>query len=459
MWAIGMTGVWGSRGKGATLKLIMSAFACAPSVGSEEGVGWNWALQAARHGHEVHVVTQHMHQPAIEAACAKGDFGNLHFHYLTLQKSLDRLKNRWSNYSLVSYYYAWQLKLLGFAQQLHRQHNFDLAQHVTYVQDWTPSGLMNLPIPFIWGPVGGSANVMPHGIAAREMGWPAYALRFERNRRLMQQGLKAVDPFVRRTMAKADHILIYTENGVEVVPPRFRDKARSIIHIGVSDFDLPAAAERAEQGDFSRPFQIMTGGRLVHWKGVDLLIEGFARFLEQTPEASDARLYVSGRGPFQPTLEALVTRLGLERQVTFLGFLPSRDDLYIKMAECDLFALPTLRDGPPVGILEAMFAGLPILCLDHGATRELVPPHAGHLVPAESRAGAVNGIAAALADGFRDRAALWRKGLIARDHVARFHDWDRIGDEAQGIYQEVLRTSPRRNAALAHATPQSDPTV
>ncbi|MGF1455136.1 MAG: glycosyltransferase family 4 protein [Alphaproteobacteria bacterium] len=425
----------------------MSAFACAPSCGSEEGVGWNWAVQAASRGHDVHVVTQHMHRAEIEAELARRPVEGLTFHYLTVNDAWDRVKNNWTNYSLVSYYYAWQIKLRGLAKRLHEAERFDIVQHVTYVQDWTPSGLMDIPAPFIWGPVGGSANVLPASITNGDMDWPAYALRFERSRRLMQEGLKRFDPFVRRTMAKADRILIYTENGVDVVPARFRQKARPIVHIGVSDFDIPASAARAETVDLQQPFQIMTGGRLVHWKGIDLLIEGFARFLTAVPEAaaSGARLLVTGKGDYQPHLQALVERLGLTGHVDFLGFLPTRDDLYMAMTACDVFALPTLRDGPPVGILEAMFAGLPILCLDHGATRELVPRFAGHLVPPVGRDGTVQGIANALAQGYRDRAALWAKGHKAQAHVTDVHHWDRIGDAAEQHYQEVLAApSPQR---------------
>ncbi len=414
-------------------------------------MGWNWAIQAARRGHDVHVVTQHMHREEIEAELARRPVEGLTFHYLTVNDTWDRVKNNWTNYSLVSYYYAWQLKLRGLAKRLHQAERFDLVQHVTYVQDWTPSGLMDIPAPFIWGPVGGSANVLPRSITNADMEWPSYALRFERSRRLMQEGLKRFDPFVRRTMAKADRILIYTRNGVDVVPPKFRSKAFPIVHIGVSDFDIPAAAARPATVDLDRPFQVMTGGRLVHWKGIDLLIEAFARFLREVreAEATGARLLITGKGAYQDHLEAIVERLGIASHVDFLGFLPTRDDLYMTMTACDLFALPTLRDGPPVGILEAMFAGLPVLCLDHGATQELVPDFAGHLVKPMGRAGTVGEIAKALGEAFRDRPALWAKGHKAQAHVSDVHHWDRIGDEAERHYQDVLAASgsPRLTAA------------
>jgi hypothetical protein len=39
-------------------RVILSAYACEPNLGSEPGIGWNWAIQAARHGNEMHVVTR-----------------------------------------------------------------------------------------------------------------------------------------------------------------------------------------------------------------------------------------------------------------------------------------------------------------------------------------------------------------------------------------------------------------
>ena len=182
-----------------------------------------------------------------------------------------------------------------------------------------------------------------------------------------------LDPLVARTRRRATVILTYTDEALEGIPARHRGKARSIVHIGVSDSDVVVDDANV---DTATPFTVVSGGRLVHWKGLDLLIEGFADFVRATGDA-DARLVFTGSGPYRPYLEALVARHGLAAQVAFLGHLPSRDDVYRAVTSADLYALPTLRDGPPVAILEAMLAARPVLCLDLGATRELVPDDAG----------------------------------------------------------------------------------
>jgi glycosyltransferase involved in cell wall biosynthesis len=140
-------------------------------------------------------------------------------------------------------------------------------------------------------------------------------------------------------------------------------------------------------------------------------------------------------------MEKLVADLDLAASVDFLGRLATRADVLDLLLECHLYALPTLRDGPPVAILEAMSLGLPILCLDHGATRELVPDDGGFKVPLHSRQQVVDGLAAAIGVAGDDLPALHERGLSARRYAVEVHDWNRIGDTIDRIYRELMATS------------------
>jgi glycosyltransferase involved in cell wall biosynthesis len=85
-----------------------------------------------------------------------------------------------------------------------------------------------------------------------------------------------------------------------------------------------------------------------------------------------------------------------------------------------------------------MALGLPVLCLRLGSTDELVPDSAGLKVNVGSREQVVSGIVSALAWAELHRAELHQMGLRARAHIAEFHNWNRIGDEIQAIYEETL---------------------
>lgn len=415
-------------------RILVAAYACEPGKGSEPGVGWNWAREISRHGYEVHVITRANNRAAIERELGgePPDTG-LRFHYIDLGRFWLGVKRRLGYPGLIIYYYLWQVKLAWYARRLHRHLRFRLAHHVTFVNDWMPSGLSVLPIPFIWGPVGGSANRLPKQV---QLHLPAYARAHELVRRVAQEGLKRLDPFLWLTRRRAVRILTFTRSALDGIPAAHRWKAFPITHIGISESDVPlrqttGAGPRRETG-----LTVMSGGRLVHWKGFELLIEGFA--VHQRETGGESRLIITGGGPYQPFLSRLARRLGVAGGVHFVGRIPTREMVYERLSESDLYALPTLRDGPPVAILEAMVAGVPILCLDHGATKELVPAGAGFKIPLGTRPEIVSGIARALNWGLEHRSELKAMGESARAYALAHHDWEVIGEEIARIYEGVL---------------------
>jgi len=248
----------------------------------------------------------------------------------------------------------------------------------------------------------------------------------------MQRTLRSADPFVALTRRRADLILTFTREALDGIPARHRRKARPVVHVGVPSADLPEPTKVPGTGEV---FTVVSGSRLVHWRGFDLLIEAFGNFLRDT--GADARLMITGDGPFRPHLEQLIGALDVGDCVTLLGRLPTRADVYRVVESADLFALPILRDGPSASILEAMLAGRPVLCLDQGGSGEMVPEGLGFKVKVKARAQVVEDIAEALvwADAHRDELA--RMGRAAREYAVERHDWNRIGDAIHAIYREV----------------------
>jgi glycosyltransferase involved in cell wall biosynthesis len=411
-------------------KVIISAYGCEPNAGSELGIGWNWAVQAARHGNEVHVVTRANNRSRIESELARHPVANLHFHYLDLPIIFRWWKRAAGYYGLISYYYTWQVALMFVAPSLHRKHHFDLAHHVTWGNDWMPSGLFVLPTPFIWGPIGGSSNQIPRQI---DLGLPAYARRHDWVRSRLQRLLVAADPLVARTRARAKRILAYSKDARAGIPSKHRGKASCIIHIGMSDSDLQRTPSSVPQGGEMR---LVMGGRLVHWKGYDLALEGFAGYLRQG--ATAGRLIVTGGGPYKPVLQDLAGKLGIASHVDFVGHLPTRADVWDLFRTSSLYLLPTLRDGPLLTTLEAMAMGLPILCMRFGSSYEMVPDSAGLKIELSNHDQMVSDIARALAWAATHRDDLQKMGAHARAHVTEFYTWNRIGDEIQAVYEETL---------------------
>ena len=129
--------------------VLISAFSCLPNKGSEPGTGWACVRGMARRHHRVWVLTACKNRPAIESALTQSPVPDLHFVYPE-----PRWFRLWPKMP-QSYYYLWQIAAYLCARRLHRQIGFDVVHHIKYVKYWMPSFLSLLPVPFVWGPVGG----------------------------------------------------------------------------------------------------------------------------------------------------------------------------------------------------------------------------------------------------------------------------------------------------------------
>jgi glycosyltransferase involved in cell wall biosynthesis len=415
---------------GRRLKVLLSAYACEPEKGSEPGVGWNWAKQIARFN-DVWVITRANNKEPIEHALKNEPMPNVHWVYFDLPRWLRFWKK--GQRGVYLYYYLWQIGSYFVARQLHNKVKFDVAHHVTMTMDWMLSGLALLKVPFIWGAVGGSTHVVPAGIASH---MPPKAILEEQIRRLVQKSMKHWDPFLRRTTRHASCILTFTRDAIGGLPFCYRNKAQPIIHIGVNSNDIPHIKVNDRCYFRTAELKVLSNGRLVYWKGHDLLIRGFARLIKDT--RVNARLLITGNGPYRRQLEALIARLNVEEYVNLSGRLPHRKDVYRTLAECDLYALLTCRDGPPVSILEAMHMGRPIMCLDIGATREMVPDDAGIKLTAVDSDGLVDEIACSLSWAIAHKDRLREMGANGRRYVENMCYWDQIGQNLELLYKSFM---------------------
>jgi hypothetical protein len=108
--------------------------------------------------HEVWVLTRpDESKEIIEAELDRNPIPNLHFVYFTLPFWQD--SRCWGESGgMQTHYYLWQIQAYFVARRLHAQIGFDVIHHVTFVKYSSPSFLSLLPVPFVWGPVGGGES-------------------------------------------------------------------------------------------------------------------------------------------------------------------------------------------------------------------------------------------------------------------------------------------------------------
>jgi glycosyltransferase involved in cell wall biosynthesis len=170
-------------------------------------------------------------------------------------------------------------------------------------------------------------------------------------------------------------------------------------------------------------------GRLIGNKGPQHLLEAVPALLGVAPEAE---VVFVGDGPMLETLQARTAELGLEENVTFLG---SRDDVPEILRDSDVFVRPSLTEGMPLAVLEAMACGLPVIATAVGGTGEVIRHlQNGMLVQPCDHAGLVK----ALIDIALDDRLRHRLGENARRSVEEDYSWERVIEANLDIYDEVL---------------------
>jgi glycosyltransferase involved in cell wall biosynthesis len=117
---------------------------------------------------------------------------------------------------------------------------------------------------------------------------------------------------------------------------------------------------------------VFTPARLHEQKGHKYLIDAVA-------SVPNAMFVLAGDGPERNFLEKYAFDRGVNERVIFLGY---RKDIAQLLASCDLFVLPSLYEGLPISIIEAMASGKPIIATDIGGNNEaIIHGETGYLVP------------------------------------------------------------------------------
>ena len=210
-----------------------------------------------------------------------------------------------------------------------------------------------------------------------------------------------------------------------VAPYRGEEKLSRVVPNGV---DLSLVPEETK----NVPRRVISVGTLKARKCMDRTLEAFARLAGEYP---DATLTIVGIGEMEAQLKARIAELGLEDRVTLTGGLP-HEQVIDRMAQSDLFVLPSWGEGYGIVYIEAMAAGcIAVGAKDEGIEDTITDGENGFLVPA----GDIDETERVMRTVFENReqyAALREKGRQA----ARALTWARNAQTVEEIYLELLHS-------------------
>ncbi len=220
----------------------------------------------------------------------------------------------------------------------------------------------------------------------------------------------------------AEERAIVVENGVD---PRPYEEAA--LHRAVVRKELSIAEDALLVGAV---------GLLNEAKGHDYLVAAMERVRAVLPHA---QCVIVGEGALRPSLEDKIARMSPPGGVRLLGY---RRDVPRVLAALDVFAMPSLWEGMPYGVLEAMASGLPVIASDVNGCRDLVADEVtGLLIPARDSMALANGLLRLL----RDEPLRARLGAAGRKLVATRYSLETMIDH----YAELFRSLCRRTGTTS----------
>jgi glycosyltransferase involved in cell wall biosynthesis len=238
--------------------------------------------------------------------------------------------------------------------------------------------------------------------------------------------LPTIGKWVFRT---ADAIICYTETerdqvvGLGVSPGKIH-----VIHNGIdTSVFVPSNSSSPKK-------QILWIGRFTPGKGVEYLLKGFGAFSREFP---DYTLMMIGRGPLRDDFTRMIQEMDLEDKVVLRDFIPNKElpGLY---QDSSLFILPSLEEGVPRTILEAMACGRPVICTALPQLVDIVSG-CGVLVPPADDGAVADALSALVSDPVLAR----NLGQSARAKVVSQYSWDDTVARTLDLYASLVHAVPR----------------
>ncbi|HLJ62518.1 MAG TPA: glycosyltransferase family 4 protein [Stellaceae bacterium] len=358
-----ISGLW------RVMRVLLSTYSCGPDLGSEPGIGWNWALRSARLGHEVLLLMRAVDVGPVEAA-------------LTRYREASRIRiipydppwlpNRAkTGHRLIRFHnLLWQIGAFFFLRRRIKELEPDLVHHLTWGVFRQPSLLGLLGRPFVFGPVGGGETA-PTRLRYH---FSALAHLFEALRDALNW-LALIDPLMTATFSRAGVIAVKTDETKLRIPQRFHHKVVRYLELGIDASVLAEPAPR-EVTATSHPLRILFVGRLIHWKGIYYVAAAYRRLMEELPEAE---LTIVGQGIDAARLKRFAGRLGIAHRIRWIARVEHTEMGKLYRGH-DLCLFPSLHDSSGNVALEALSHGLPVVTLDLGGPKEIVDESCGRVI-------------------------------------------------------------------------------
>jgi glycosyltransferase involved in cell wall biosynthesis len=415
------------------MRVLLLAESCNPEWVSVPLVGWSHCRAIASLA-DSHLVTQVRNRDAIlRAGLREGiDFTPINSEAVEARvyKLAGKLRGGsgkgWTTLaglSALSYHYYEHLVWQQFGKRI-RDGEFDIVHRITPLSPTASSSLAvkcrEARVPFVLGPLNGGVPWPKHFDSARrkEKEWLSY----------VRDAYKLLPGF-HSTRRAASAILIGSRDTWRQVPEMYR---RKCIYIPENAID-PERFTKQRTRRAAKPVRAVFIGRLVPYKGADMLVEAALPLLK----SGALSIEIIGDGPQMPELQELIRREQVESAVSLPGWV-EHGKLQDRLLDADVLAFPSIREFGGGVALEAMAVGVVPIVVDYGGPAELVTDRTGWLVPIGSREQIIARLRSLLIELTENPSRIDAKSPAAIARARTQFTWQAKAEQVMEVYKWVL---------------------
>lgn len=403
------------------LRVLVVAYECSPARSHAPGAAWQIVSRLAQ-WHDLWVIVEAtQYQKEIEDFLKANTLLQKSINFIFLSREWEGYKRSRPILPVRSYsdYKKWLKNAYRIAQDLNSKINFDIVHHLRGNSAREPGYCWLLPVPYIWGPTGGTTRIP----------WQMMSLLSMRDC-ILQTARSFITyiqfrykPRLRNAVSKAACIIAQTS---------FDKKQFKKVH----GINTPIIHEQAANPNISKirkidkkkPLQIMWAGRCISLKGLPILLHA----ITDSRLKGNVILHIAGDGPLKKSWQDLSEQLGIADRCIWHGWISQVETVEL-MHKSDVFAFPSLLEATSTAVMEALSTGLPVICIKHCGFGDVVDESCGFSFEALDVKTAINGFKnsiISLIDNPRLLEIL-SKGAIEK---AKEYSWDNLASAINDVY-------------------------
>jgi len=414
-------------------RVLLIAESANPEFTSVPLVGWSLA-EALLRATDAHLVTQVRNADAIarsglvaEDQYTTIDSESVAKKVYAVNNVLRKMGLGWTATTAlvsISYFAFERLAWKKFAKAL-RSGEYDIVHRITPLSPTVASPYFAkkcaaLGIPFVLGPLNGGVP-WPKGydsVRRKEGEWLSYIRR-----------LYKLMPGYRATRKHSNAIITGSWATRSQMPESVESKCVYIVENAIDPMRFCAQEPRG----LTKPIRAAFIGRLVPYKGADIVIEASAELLR----TGELLLDVFGDGPEMDAINAQCEALGVSEAVKLHGWV-NHTDLHKELSQCDVLSFPSIREFGGGVVLEAMAMGLVPIVADYAGPGELVSDTTGFRLPISPRDGLVESLRGVLESITQDPEQLVAMRGAGLELIEKHFTWDAKAQKVLDVYRWVL---------------------